>query len=232
MNAFAGFLLTAWVASQPSTGPERREFIATIAEHQGGRWTKAVDGYRRLLEAHPDFVPARVYLAEALWMSGHLEDARKELHTSSEQAPGLLLPLLLLLADTDGNQEALSALSSKLPDPTLRGRLQSSVNLEQRKFVPIGLPSLLLLSAGAVEESLGDYRRASQLDPGEPELHRRMGSGLFKARRFLEASEAFAGPLSVPPPPLCWLQPASANSPAAANITPTVAFVLITLYIV
>ncbi len=198
MNTLTCFLLTSLIAGQPLTEAEREGFNTAMAEHQAGRWTEAIERYRHLLETHPNFVPARIYLAEALWMSGRKDDARKELETSSEQAPGLLLPLLLL-ASSDGNQEGLSTLSNELPDSVLRERLQEAVNLEQRKFVPVGLPCLLLLSAGAVEESLEDYRIAYKLDPGEPELHRLMGSGLVKARRFLEASEAFEKALEIEP---------------------------------
>jgi tetratricopeptide (TPR) repeat protein len=192
------FLLTALTTGQPLTEADRRGFITAMSEHQNGRWAAAAESYRQVLETHPHFVPARIYLAEALWMSGEQEEARKELETSSEQAPGLLLPLLLLVS-ADGNQDALSALSDELPDTALRGRLQENINLEQQKFVPVGLPCLLLLSAGAVEESLEDYRKASALDPGEPELHRLMGSRLMEARRFLEASQAFETALQIEP---------------------------------
>lgn len=198
LSALTYFLLTSLLAGQPLTEAEREGFNTAMAEHQAGRWTEAIDGYQHLLEAGPDFVPARVYLAEALWMSGQREEALEELQASSDQVPGLLLPLLLL-AEIDGNQEALAALSHRLPDSTLRGKLQGAVNLQQRKFVPIGLPSLLLLSGGAVEESLADYRQASELDPGEPELHRHMGSGLVKARHFLEASEAYEKAVAIEP---------------------------------
>ena len=198
LSALARFLLTALVAAQSLTEAERQGFITAMAQHQGGSWSGAVEGYQQILKEHPDFVPARVYLAEALWMSGMREEAGEELRASSDQVPGLLLPLLLL-AETDGNQDALAALSHRLPDSTLRNKLQGAVDLQQRKFVPIGLPSLLLLAGGAVEESLEDYRRASELDPGEPELHRHMGSGLVKARRFLEASEAFEKAVAIEP---------------------------------
>jgi tetratricopeptide (TPR) repeat protein len=191
-------LLTSLIAGQPLSEAERTGFITAMAEHQAGRWTEAIEGYQHLLEADPDFAPARVYLAEALWMSGRKEEATEELQSASDQNPKLLLPLLLL-AEADGNQEALAALSGRLPDATLRSKLQGAIRLEQRKFVPIGLPSLLLLAGGAVEESLEDYRQASELDPGEPELHRHMGSGLVKARRFLEAAEAFEKAVAIEP---------------------------------
>src|SRR3990172_3443621 len=67
-----------------------------LSHQKEGSWEEAAVGYRELLAEEPSFVPARIYLVEVLWLSGKDEEARTELSKVREQAPEILLPILLL----------------------------------------------------------------------------------------------------------------------------------------
>src|SRR3972149_1813555 len=107
------------------------------AHQKEGRWEEAASGYRELLETDPDFVPARIYLAEVLWLSGKVEEARTELSRARDQAPELLLPLLLL-ARIEGDES--EELVSHIPDARTRAKLLANAVLEGDAFGPIERP--------------------------------------------------------------------------------------------
>ena len=68
-------------------------------------------GYGEVLEDHPDFVPARLYRAEALWLSGKREEARDELSRARSE-----LLLFRILAATFGSESELNPVAVKLSD--------------------------------------------------------------------------------------------------------------------
>jgi len=166
------------------------------AHQKEGRWEEAASGYRELLETDPDFVPARIYLAEVLWLSGKVEEARTELSRARDQAPELLLPLLLL-ARIEGDES--EELVSHIPDARTRAKLLANAVLEGDAFVPIERPAIVLASMGETDRALAEYRAAAEVDPGNVDLHRHLGNVFFKASRNIEAVEAFERAVTLEP---------------------------------
>jgi tetratricopeptide (TPR) repeat protein len=154
-----------------------------------GRWEEAASGYRELLAKDPSFVPSRIYLAEVLWFSGKVEEARRELWEVRERAPEILLPLLLLARIEDGESEELVR---RIPDARFRAKLLENAPMEGEDFVPIERPAIVLASLGDVERALAEYRAVAGVDPENVDLHRHLGAAFFKASRNVEAAEAFA----------------------------------------
>jgi tetratricopeptide (TPR) repeat protein len=180
-----GFALIAVALSLSSS--ERRAFESAIESHRSSDFESAERIYRRILDAHPDFVPARLYLAEALWLKGEKEAAREELSLARPEASELLL--FQLLERTIGSGS----------DAELLRKLLSAVPLSSNRFLATGTPTLVLLSLGRVEDAIADYRRVSALDPADITLHRELGGAFFQARLFLPATEAFERVVSVAP---------------------------------
>jgi len=173
LSFVAPLLWVALVGGTLLTGAQREKLDAAIGRQLAAQWSEAASGYRRLLQERPDFVPARLYLAETLWLSGSQEEARRELTASRPLVPGLLL-VEVLSATFD---------SAAPPLPPLQ--------LERDRFISTGGPALALLAGGSVERGFGDYRRAAQLDPDDASLHRQVAQGLLKARHAAEAAAAF-----------------------------------------
>ncbi len=167
-----------------------------IASQKEGRWEEAASAYREVLSKEPGFVPARIYLAEVLWLSGKPEDARSELSKARELAPEILLPLLLLARIEGGEGEELVR---RIPDPRPRGKLLAGTLLEGETFVPLERPAVLLASMGDMDRALAEYRAAAEVDPANVDLHRHLGNAFFKASRNVEAVEAFEKAVSIDP---------------------------------
>jgi len=168
----------------------------SVGHQKEGRWEEAASGYRDLLATDPGFVPARIYLAEVLWLSGRDEEARTELSKVRERAPEILLPLLLLARIEGGENEDLVR---RIPDARTRATLLANSLLEGEAFVPIERPAIVLASMGEIECALTEYRAAAEVDPGNVDLHRRLGSAFFKASRNVEAAEAFETAVTLEP---------------------------------
>jgi tetratricopeptide (TPR) repeat protein len=180
------------------TVEERRSFEAAIALHLASDLEGAMRGYGRVLEAHPDFVPARLYRAEALWLLRSPDEAKVEL----ARAPSELL-LSRILAGVFGSRSEADALVAKLA---------LAYPLEEKRFLATGTPVLLLLSMGELDEAVAEYRRLATLDPEDATLHRQMGSAFSKSKLFLPAVEAFERVVAAAPKDAgAWRQLGSGN---------------------
>jgi tetratricopeptide (TPR) repeat protein len=141
-------------------------------------------------------VPAGIHLAEALWRSGKVEEARSELSKARARAPEILLPLLLL-ARIDGVES--EELARRIPDARIRAKLLENAPMEGEDFVPIERPAIVLASMGEIDRALAEYRAAAVVDPGNVDLHRHLGNAFFKASRNIEAAEAFERAVTLEP---------------------------------
>jgi tetratricopeptide (TPR) repeat protein len=187
MSVLAGMLLL--LASSQDYG-------RPLSHQKEGRWEEAAASYHELLEKEPSFVPARLYLAEVLWLSGNDGEARTELARVRERAPGILLPLLLL-ARLEGAES--EELVRRIPDARARGMLLANAILEGEAFVPIERPAIVLASMGEMERALTEYRAAAEIDPRNVDMHRHLGNAFFKASRNVEAVEAFERAVALEP---------------------------------
>jgi len=167
-----------------------------ISLQKEGRWEQAATGYRELLATDPGLVPTRIYLAEVLWLSGKVEEARRELSEARERAPEILLPLLLLARIEGSESEELVRL---LPDARTRANLLANAVLEGEAFVPIERPAIVLASMGEIDRALAEYRAAAEIAPDNVDLHRHLGNVFFKASRNIEAVEAFERAVTLAP---------------------------------
>lgn len=159
----------------------RRELTKAIESHIAGDFAAALDGYQSLLERHPEFAPARIYAAEALWLTGQHDEARRKLERVEKEQPDLLAVRWLRwhFFDAAGGDDAIPR------------RLESVYPFERNRFIATGTPSLILLSRGERELAVDDFRRASALDRGDVLLHRQLGAAFAKAGLPLEAAEAY-----------------------------------------
>ena len=171
--SFLAFALLA----QLLTPEERRSFESSISLHLASDFEGALRGYQEILEAHPDFVPASLYRAEALWLLGKRDEAREAL----SRAPRDLL-LVRVLERTFGQDGG---------SPPLAARVSETYPLERNRFLATGTPVLVLLSLGEFDEAIADYRRVAPLDPEDATLHRQLGGAFASAKLFLPAVEAF-----------------------------------------
>lgn len=180
------------------TAEERRSFEAAIALHLASDLEGAMKAYGEVLEVHPNFVPARLYRAEALWLSGKREEARDELSPARSE-----LLLFKILARTFGSKSESDPVAVKLSD---------AYPLEQRRFLATGTPVLILLSMGEFEEAIADYGRVAVLDPNDSVLHRQLGAAFAGAKLFLPAVEAFQRVVAAAPEDVAaWRQLGSGN---------------------
>jgi tetratricopeptide (TPR) repeat protein len=184
-SALAGLLLA------PTQDLER-----ALGYQESGRFEKAASSYRGLLAKDPDSVTARLYLAEALWLSGNREEAREELSRVRQRAPAILFPLVLL-ARIDGTES--EELVRRIPDARMRAKLLDDSFIEGETIVPIERAAIVLASMGAIDPALAEYRAAAEADPGNLDLHRHLGAFFFKASRDVEAVEAFERAVAIEP---------------------------------
>jgi tetratricopeptide (TPR) repeat protein len=189
-------LAAVLVAAALSDEPARATYERAVSHHKAGRPEEAASGYRDLLKEHPRVVAARVYLAETLWLSGRVGEARDELETVRRVAPEPLLPHLLL-ARLDGSESR--ELTRRIPAPALRARLLRNALLEGESFVPMERPAVVLASLGEIDLALGDYRVAAEIDPWNVDLHRHLGIAFSKASRHREAIEALESAVALEP---------------------------------
>lgn len=174
----------------------RQELERSLSYQKAGRWEEAASSYRELLAKEPNFVPARVYFAEVLWLSGRDGEARTELSKVRERAPEILLPLLLLARIEGGESEELVR---RIPDARSRATLLANAALEGETFVPVERPAIVLASMGDIDRAFAEYRAAAEIDPGNVDLHRHLGTAFFKALRNVEAAEAFDKAVTLEP---------------------------------
>ncbi|HLE72459.1 MAG TPA: tetratricopeptide repeat protein [Vicinamibacteria bacterium] len=180
------------------TAEERRSFEAAITLHLASDLEGAMRGYGEILEVHPDFVPARLYRAEALWLLGKREEAREELSRAQED-----LLLVRILERAFGKSVGSDSLVAKLSD---------AYPLEQRRFLATGTPALLLLSMGDYKDAIPEYRRVALVDPEDATLHRQLGAAFSGAKLFLPAVEAFERVVAAAPEDVAaWRQLGSGN---------------------
>ncbi len=179
--SMAASLISILVLALALTSQARRELMRAIESHLAGDFTAAEAGYRAVLEQQPDFVPAQTYMAQALWLDGKRDEARRALAPVTEHHPELLLARWLRWRFGDDLGE----------DEELLRRLESVYPFERQRFIATGTASLILLSIGERELATEDFRRASLLDPDDAQAHQKLGLAFAKARLTLPAAEAF-----------------------------------------
>jgi tetratricopeptide (TPR) repeat protein len=168
-------LLAVALVAQLLAPEERRGFESAISLHLASNLEGALRGYGKILGDHPDFVPASLYRAEALWLLGRRDDARGEL---SRTKSGILL--VRVLERTFGQEV-----------DSLAARVAEAYSLDANRFLATGTPVLVLLSLGEFDEAIAEYRRVAPLDPEDATLHRQVGGAFASAKLFLPAVEAF-----------------------------------------
>jgi tetratricopeptide (TPR) repeat protein len=198
-------LLPLVLAAALLSGEQRRSFEDAIAFHLKAQLESAARGYGEILDTHPDFVPARLYRAEAYWSLGKADAARDELSRARAQAAGLLLFQLLEVTFGDGNGSGRSPSS-------LVARLRARYPLEANRFLATGTPALVLLSMGEVEAAAADYRLAAEIDPDDATLHERLSTAFSQAKAWPAAVDALERLLALRPGDAsAWRQLGSAN---------------------
>ena len=184
--------------AQLLTSEERTAFEGAILLQLASDLDGALRGYEGILEAHADFLPARLYRAEALWLLGKRDQAREEL--SRAQGDLLLVRILERIFAREAESEPLVA------------RLSEAYPLEQNRFLATGTPVLVLLSMGELDEAIADYRRVAPVDPEDATLHRQIGAAFSSAKLFLPAVEAFERVVAAAPDDVsAWRQLGSGN---------------------
>ncbi len=192
-------LLLASLLSQD----ERRSFEAAIASHLSSDLEAAVRVYGQALDAHPDFVPARLYRAEALWSLGRTEAAREDLSLARAKAGSLLLFQLL---DATFGSEASG------PPSGIVSKLRARYPPQANRFLATGTPALVLLSLGEIEAAAADYRLAADLDPDDATLHQKLSAAFVQAKAWPAAVDALERLLKLRPDDAsAWRQLGSAN---------------------
>jgi tetratricopeptide (TPR) repeat protein len=170
-------LLAVVILAQLLDSEERRSFENTIALHLASDLEGALRGYERILEIHPDFLPAKLYRAEALWLLGRRDEARDDL----SGAPRDLL-LVRVLEESFGRDR---------DSHPLAARISETYPLARNRFLATGTPVLVLLSLGEFDEAIAEYRRVALVDLEDATLHRQVGGAFASAKLFLPAVEAF-----------------------------------------
>lgn len=194
-------LLPLVLAASFLSGAERRSFEGAIASHLSAELEAAVRGYGEILEAHPEFAPARLYRAEAFWSLGKPDAARDDLSLARGKAGGLLL--FRLLEGTFANEA---------PPPGLLSRVRARYPLESNRLLATGTPALVLLSMGELEAAALDYRLAADLDPDDATLHERLSTAFVQAKAWPAAVDALERLAAVRPGVAsAWRQLGSAN---------------------
>lgn len=173
-------LLVVLLLAPLLSGEERTRFEDAIQLHLRADLEGASSEYGSLLEDHPDFVPARLYRAEALWLLDRREEAKAELELLPATARDVLL--YRVLRRTFGFEAPYDAVAEKI---------RKAYPLEVHRFLATGTPVLVLLSTGDLVAAAEDYRRVLPLDPSDATLHRQLGTAFAKARQWLPAVEAF-----------------------------------------
>jgi tetratricopeptide (TPR) repeat protein len=190
------------LASLLSQG-ERRSFEGAIASHLSSDLQAAVRGYGEILDAHPEFVPARLYRAEALWSLGKTDAAREDLSLARGKAEALLLCQLL---------EGTFRGEASGPSSGLVAKLRARYPLEANRFLATGTPALVLLSLGEIEAAAADYRLAADLDPDDATLHQKLSAAFIQAKAWPAAVDALERLLKLRPDDAsAWRQLGSAN---------------------
>ncbi len=184
------------LVAQLLTPEERWGFESAIALHLSSDLEGALRGYEKLLGDHPDFVPASLYRAEALWLLGRRDEARGEL---SRTKSGILL--VRVLERTFGQEV-----------DSLAARVAETYSLDANRFLATGTPVLVLLSLGEFDDAIAEYRRVAPLDPEDATLHRQVGGAFAGAKLFLPAVEAFERVTAAAPDDVsAWRQLGSGN---------------------
>jgi tetratricopeptide (TPR) repeat protein len=190
--AFAVLLM-----AQALTLAERQDFERGIELHLASDLDGALRVYAAIAESHPEFIPNRLYRAEALWLLGKREEAKSLLASVPSD---LLLVRVLQKTFQPGGADALAE------------RLFQAYPLEQKRFLATGTPALILLSMGEFEEAIADFRRVSALDPDDATLHRQIGTAFAAAKLYLPAIEALERVVAVVSEDVsAWRQLGSAN---------------------
>jgi tetratricopeptide (TPR) repeat protein len=149
-----------------------------------------------LLAGQDVSVAARIELAQSLFRSGKIEDARAELTKVRALAPELLLPIVLLSRIEGAESEELTRL---VPAARSRTVLLQNAPAEGEDIVPIERAAIVLASVGEMGLAIREYRAAAEIDPENLDLHRLMGNAFFKASRNVEAVEAFERAVALQP---------------------------------
>jgi Flp pilus assembly protein TadD len=160
--------------------------LALKAMHRG---LEAAQCFARTVTLDPNFIPARMSLADSLSENGKNEEAARQYRAVLRQDPGQVdahCNLAFILAAQGQNAEAMTELQQAL---LLRPSDASShCNLGN-----------LLMDQGKLDEAAAEYRAALRFKPGSPEIHSNLGAILALQGRRAQAMEEFNEALRLSP---------------------------------
>jgi len=153
------------------------------------RQSEAAQFFARTVALDPNFIPARMSLADSLSDSGKNEEAAAQYREVLRQDPGQVdahCNLAYVMAAQGQNTEAMAELRAAL---RLRPADASShCNLGN-----------LLLNEGKLDQAADEYRAALRFKPGSPEIHSNLGAVLALQGRKSQAMDEFNEALRLAP---------------------------------
>ena len=144
---------------------------------------------RKVIAEKPDFVPARLYLADALVAQDKLGEAAQEYRQS--------------LAIEPDNYEAHNKLGiilgkQGLTEDALK-ELRRSLSIKPDQALPHFQMGAVLLQAHRLSEAAGEYTQALRFDPANADAHNDLGAALFLLGDYEKAAEQFSDAVRIDP---------------------------------
>jgi Flp pilus assembly protein TadD len=153
------------------------------------RQSEAAQFFARAVLLDPNYIPARMSLADSLSDSGKNEEAARQYREVLRQDPGQVdahCNLAFVLAAQGQNAEAMTELQQAL-------RLRPS---DAPTHCNLGN---LLMNQGKLDQAASEYRAALRSKPGSPEIHSNLGAVLALQGRRSQAMEEFNEALRLAP---------------------------------
>ena len=143
-------------------------FQLGLLREREGKFNAAIQAYRDALKQNPVFAPARLHLSQALYNSGQIESAHRELQhllnidPSNLVARYTLATYLLHENNSSGAIEHLTRLVSQQPD-----------------FAPThNLLGVAYAQSSQTKAAIAEFRQALALDPGLPDARSNLDRAL------------------------------------------------------
>ncbi len=171
--------------------PEDRNALADMALwfNLMGRPKDAETYGRKVVASHPDYLSARVYLADALRAQGKLDEAVQQYHQVIVLEPNNYSAYnnLGMIFDRQGfKREALN-------------EFRQSLAIEPDQPVPHYKIGKILSEMNQFPEAVKELTQAVQLDPGSANAHNGLGVALFQLGDREKAIEQFKDALRIDP---------------------------------
>ena len=148
---------------------------------QLGRPAEAVPAYRAALAANPGHIEVRNNLANALSDLGQLAEAMEHYDFVLQRQPGHVNAL-------NGSAVVL-AMQNRLPEA--KARLEASLRIAPSNASAHNNLGNVCSMLGLRDEAIAHYRRAAELNAGDPHPWMLIGTLQLQADRFAEAAESF-----------------------------------------